>query len=263
MTSRFVLDASGYGRVLPRLLGLDQPSSLVKRQSLMTHVADHIAEQLLQNSDLQGYERNKILISVHPEHPEVWYWLIPFSHGRSSVGIVATPEFFATYQGDDEQVHRQLVSESGLLGDLLKGAIYDTPLRTQVGYSCSVTQLYGEGFALLGNAGEFLDPVFYSGVTIAMKSSVLAAATLHRELQGEAVDWAQDYAKPLMQGVNTFREFVEAWYDGRLQQIIFSKQKNPELKRMISAILAGYAWDMDNPYVKNPKRLTTLAELCK
>ncbi|SEF60347.1 NAD(P)/FAD-dependent oxidoreductase [Marinobacterium lutimaris] len=251
----FVLDASGFGRVMPRLLGLDRPSELPLRKSIMTHVEDRI--------DDQEYDRNKILITVHPQHQDVWFWLIPFSDGRSSVGVVAHKEFYDRYGEDDARTLKTLIGESGWPAALLAGAEFDTQVRSQVGYSANVSQLHGDGFALLGNAGEFLDPVFSSGVTIAMKSASLAAKALDRHLRGESVDWNTDYAEPLMQGVNTFREFVLGWYDGRLQDVIFSAEKNAEVKRMISSVLAGYAWDTQNPYVKDPKRLSTLAEICR
>ena len=68
---------------------------------------------------------------------------------------------------------------------------------------------------------------------------------------------------PLRAGVDTFRLFVESWYDGRLQDIIFSVNKNPAIKRMLCSVLAGYAWDGENPYVQNGNRLDTLATLCQ
>src|SRR6185436_10939230 len=118
-------------------------------------------------------------------------------------------------------------------------------------------------FALLGNAGEFLDPVFSSGVTIAFKSASLASACLDREFNGETVDWDKDFAKPLKKGVDTFRAFVESWYGGGFQRAIFYEKNDPQVPRYISAILAGYAWDETNPYVKETKRrLTALEETC-
>jgi len=86
---------------------------------------------------------------------------------------------------------------------------------------------------------------------------------LDRQLRGLLPDWDQEFAIPLKQGVNTFRNFVNAWYDGRLQDIIFSSDKNESVKRMICSILAGYAWDIENPYVKDVSRLDTLAALCR
>ena len=255
VTAKFALDASGFGRVLPRLLSLDQPSNLAPRTSVFTHIEDNISDS--------KFDRNKILITVHPEKHDIWYWLIPFSNGRSSVGVVAPQAYFSDMQGDAENKLRSLISQTGLLATVLNDAEYDTRVGMIDGYSCDVKQLYGDGFALLGNAGEFLDPVFSSGVTIALKSASLAAEVVGRQLSGQQPDWNQEYAVPLKRGVNTFREFVEGWYDGRLQDVIFSKTKGDHVKRMVSSILAGYAWDKENPYVKEPARLGTLAELCR
>ncbi|MCV5655579.1 hypothetical protein OFN54_30040, partial [Escherichia coli] len=85
----------------------------------------------------------------------------------------------------------------------------------------NVKRLATEHYALLGNAGEFLDPVFSSGVTIAMTSAQFAADCVVRQLNGEVVDWQEEYSERLMVGVNTFRTYVEGWYNGTLQDVIF------------------------------------------
>ena len=92
----------------------------------------------------------------------------------------------------------------------------------------------------------------------------MAINALTKQLQGKDVDWNAEFAEPLKKGVDTFRTFVTAWYDGRLQDVIFYQNSQPKIKSMISSILAGYAWDEKNPFVANSeKRLNTLAELCK
>lgn len=256
VSAAFLLDASGFGRVLPRLLDLEYPSNFPVRGAIFTHVKD--------NMPLGGeFDRHKIRISVHPEHCDVWYWTIPFSDGRCSQGVVAQTDFLARYQGTDTERLQQLVSEEPGLARLLADAEWDTPARHITGYSANVKSLWGKGFALLGNAGEFLDPVFSSGVTIAFKSASLAAACLGRQLDGEVVDWDADYARPLKAGVDTFRVFVESWYAGGFQDVIFHEDASPEVRRMIASILAGYAWDKSNPYVADARRrLGVLEALC-
>ncbi len=86
---QFVLDASGFGRVLPKLLDLETPSKFPVRNAVFTHVADGAAPD--------AFDRNKIQVIVHPQHRDVWFWLIPFAHGRCSLGCVAAKEFFDTY----------------------------------------------------------------------------------------------------------------------------------------------------------------------
>ncbi|GGJ99088.1 NAD(P)/FAD-dependent oxidoreductase [Pseudomonas matsuisoli] len=251
----FVLDASGYGRVLPRLLDLEAPSGFPVRQAVFTHVEDRI--------DANDFDREKILITTHPRMRDVWFWSIPFSDGRLSQGVVAAAERFEGRPEDLTECLKSFIDETPSLSSVLKNAVWDTPARTLGGYSANVKRLHGPGFALLGNAAEFLDPVFSSGVTIAMRSSSLAADVLHRQLSGEIVDWEGEFAVPLKRGVDTFRAYVEGWYDGSFQDVIYYENATDDIRRMISAILAGYAWDTKNPYVAEPKRrLRVLAELC-
>ncbi|WP_423198732.1 MULTISPECIES: NAD(P)/FAD-dependent oxidoreductase [unclassified Cupriavidus] len=253
--AKFLLDASGFGRILPRLLQLESPSNFPVRAAIFTHVEDRIPPGT--------FDRNKIRISVHPEHVDVWYWTIPFSDGRCSQGVVAEKAFLDRYTGTESERLRTLCNEEPGLASLLRDANWDTPARQIVGYSANVRSLWGNGYALLGNAGEFLDPVFSSGVTIAFKSASLATACLMRQLAGETVDWEQDFARPLRAGVACFRTFVEAWYQGSFQKVIFHPHATPEIRRMISAILAGYAWDTDNPFVaESRRRLGVLEQLC-
>ncbi|OSO71049.1 NAD(P)/FAD-dependent oxidoreductase [Pseudomonas syringae] len=251
----FVLDASGYGRVLPRLLDLEAPSGFPLRQAVFTHIEDRI--------ESPPFDRQKILVSIHPQHSDVWFWSIPFSEGRCSVGVVASAERFKDKPTDLDACLRAFIDETPQLANVLKNAVWDTPARTIGGYSANVKTLHGNGFALLGNAAEFLDPVFSSGVTIAMRSASMAAGVLNRQLQGESVDWETEFAMPLRRGVDTFRAYVEGWYNGTFQSVIFYPESTPDIRRMISAILAGYAWDERNPFVSEPKRrLRMLSEIC-
>ncbi len=251
----FLLDASGFGRILPKLLGLERPSDFPVRGAIFTHIQDHI--------EPGTFDRNKIRITVHPEHVDVWYWLIPFSDGRCSIGVVAERDFLARFTGTDTERLRTLVFEDPSSRTLLKDAEWNMPARQITGYASNVSALAGKGFALLGNAGEFLDPVFSSGVTIAFKSASLAADCLRREAAGETVDWNTGYSQPLKKGVDTFRAFVDSWYAGAFQKIIFYEAAQPEVRRKICSILAGYAWDETNPYVKDTKRrLAALEEIC-
>ncbi|PIV37003.1 MAG: FAD-dependent oxidoreductase [Lysobacterales bacterium CG02_land_8_20_14_3_00_62_12] len=254
--AQFLLDASGFGRILPRLLKLETPSNFPVRGAIFTHLQDGLAPGA-------SFDRNKILITVHPEHRDVWFWTIPFSNGRCSLGVVAGTEYLAQYAGSDLDRLRAIVGEVAGLSALLANARWDTPARQIVGYSANVEALWGNHYALLGNAGEFLDPVFSSGVTIAFKSASLASACLRRQFAGAQVDWQADYDQPLRKGVDTFRAFVDAWYSGSFQKIIFFAHASTTVRGMLSSILAGYAWDQNNPYVAEPqRRLAVLEELC-
>jgi flavin-dependent dehydrogenase len=254
--ARFVLDASGFGRVLPRLLNLEAPTRMPTRAAIFTHVRDGIPAGVT--------DRNKICVATHPEHRNVWFWMIPLAGGRSSVGCVAEASFLECPESERDAKLRALIQQEPTLDALIGEAPFLMPVRHIGGYSANVERLHGPGYALLGNAGEFLDPVFSSGVTIALRSAHLAMQTLERQLNGEGLDWQAEYDVPLRKGIDTFRAFVERWYTGELQDIIFYPHKTPHIARFISAVLAGYAWDESNPYVADPvRRLNALHEICK
>lgn len=250
---RFVLDASGAGRVLPRQLGLDRPADAPPRAALFAHAADHIDEP--------GFDRTKSLLAMHPERADVWYWLIPFQD-RASVGVVGSLDALSA-EGESERRFHAWIRQHPRLSHLLEAAQWEAPVREMKAYAASVRQLHGPGYALLGNAGEAVDPVFSSGVTLAMKSAVLAAPLVRRELDGETVDWNREFERPLRHGARVFHAFIESWYRGELQRILFSDARPESVYNQILSILAGNVWDARNPYTsQTARRLTTLARIC-
>ncbi|HEY5296420.1 MAG TPA: tryptophan 7-halogenase [Verrucomicrobiae bacterium] len=252
ISARFVLDCSGYGRTLPRLLDLEKPTTFPAREALFTHVTG--------DQRPAGNEEGKIWVCSHPAG--AWIWIIPFSNGRTSTGVVATPEFFSRHPGEpDAQLRTILMADPNVAARLGKMQ-FAMPARRITGYACGIKKLFGPQFALMGNATEFLDPVFSSGVTLALASANRAAKVLTRHLRGESPDWQVDYADHVMQGINTFRAYVAAWYDGTLENIFFAAQSNPDIMRQICSVLAGYVWDKSNPYVAQPERaLPLLAQI--
>ncbi|MCC6461095.1 MAG: tryptophan 7-halogenase [Saprospiraceae bacterium] len=252
--ARFIIDGSGYGRVIPRLFNLDRPSMLPPRKTLFAHVRDL-------NRHTDG-EPNRITIVVH--EPTTWIWVIPFSSGVTSMGFVGNPEFFQQYGGTPEEQLRAMIEQEPHIRERFRDVEFLFEPRTIEGWSTTTDKFYGEGFVLTGNVTEFLDPVFSSGVTLAVSSSQRAGELVVKKLNGEAVDWDRDYMQHMMQGVDTFRSYVTGWYDGTLGTIFFAERQDPEIKRQICSVLAGYVWDQENPYVNNHAAgLKRLARLIK
>ncbi|MGI4862391.1 MAG: NAD(P)/FAD-dependent oxidoreductase [Janthinobacterium lividum] len=243
----FIIDASGYGRVIPRLFSLDRPSNLPGRKTLFAHFED--PNRLLFD------EPNRITIIAH--RPDVWVWVIPFSTGKTSVGFVGNPAFFEEFAGTPGDMLRAIIQSNDYTSQRFGDSAFAFEPRTLEGWSVTTDQFFGEGFVLTGNVTEFLDPIFSSGVTLATVSGHRAAMLACRQLQGEAIDWQKEYVEPTQQGVNTFRSYVMGWYDGSLQDIIFSDvpTADPEIKRQICSVLAGYVWDLNNPFVRQHDRV--------
>ncbi len=249
--ARFIVDGSGYGRVIPKLFNMDKPSNLPPRKTLFTHVVD--------TKRTMDDEPNRITIIVHQKG--IWIWVIPFSNGNTSVGFVGEPEFFANNTGTPEEQLRVLLASQPYLSERMHEVEFVFEPKVLESWSTTTNSFYGDGFVLTGNVTEFLDPVFSSGVTLATVSSQKAANLVIKKLNGEAVDWENEYTQPMMQGVNTFRSYVMAWYEGTLDTIFFADNQVPEIKSMICSVLAGYVWDTNNPYVKDHQ--TALQKLAK
>ena len=250
--TRFVVDASGFGRVLPNLLNLNKEVSGTSRSSLFCH--------LVEKSKLK-MDSNKIGIIAHRDFLGLWYWVIPFSDKTISIGAVGDQKYFDQRE-DQKELFLELLDSCP---EVRKQVEYDRSGMTFVqrvdAYSRGVHQMWGPSYVLLGNAGEFIDPIFSSGVTIACRSAILAAPLIIRELSGKIVDWKSEFEVELTRGINVFKDFVNAWNCGDLIKILLFKTDDKKVNQMICSILAGYVWDRGNPLnTRTAQKLKALNE---
>ncbi|WP_407405676.1 NAD(P)/FAD-dependent oxidoreductase [Chryseobacterium sp.] len=254
--AKFVIDSSGYGRVLPRLLDLEKPSVLSPHSAIFSHVKDV--------NRAEGQEGT--LISFDIIEIEVWLWVIPFSDGNTSIGIVGPTEYIEklSENGDTTEALRKAISLSDYYVKRFSEVDFLFEPRHLKDYSCAVKKIYGDGFALTGNAAEFLDPVFSSGMAFATESGMLSAKLAIRQLNGEVVDWEKEYSEYILYGVRVFTTYIKEWYTGNLQELFFHRPENDDIKRKICAVLAGYVWNKENPFVKKHDTvIKNLANLIK
>lgn len=245
--AKFIIDSSGYGRVLPRLLDLDTPSKLDPHSSIFTHVKDI--------NRPEGEEGT--MISFDILETQVWLWVIPFSNGNTSLGVVGPTHFVNSLSENKD--NKEALNNAIKLSDyyIKRFAGVDflfEPVKLE-NYSRSVKQMYGDGFALTGNSSEFLDPVFSSGVAFATESGMLAAKLYLKESQGISVNWEDEFTGYMKRGIAVFTTYVKEWYTGNLQTLFFHQPEDPDVKRKICSVLAGYVWDETNPFVKKHDNL--------
>lgn len=240
--ANFIIDSSGYGRVLPRLLDLDTPSKLDPHSSIFTHVKDINREE--------GEEGTQISFDIL--ETEVWLWVIPFSNGNTSLGVVGPTDFINSLSEnkDNAEALKNAIQKSDYYIKRFAGTEFlFEPVKLE-NYSRAVKRMYGDGFALTGNSSEFLDPVFSSGVAFATESGMLAAKLYLKESQGISVDWEVEFTQYMKRGIAVFTTYVQEWYTGNLQTLFFHQPENPDVKEKICAVLAGYVWNEENSFVK-------------
>tara|TARA_R100000935_G_scaffold56858_1_gene89390 strand:- start:158 stop:1240 length:1083 start_codon:yes stop_codon:yes gene_type:complete len=251
----FIIDSSGFGRVLAKQLKLEAPPKIAAHSSIFTHIEEPDRPK--------GKEGE--LITFEVLETQVWFWYFPFSNGNSSLGFVAPTKWFEKFSNDSELAMKEMIEKLKFYKHRFEDYEFlFEPIKVD-NISRNVTQLYGDGFVLTGNSAEFLDPVFSSGVSFATASGLVAAKLIIKERNGAEVNWESEYVNYIKEGVNVFSTYVKEWYSGNLQKIIFHPTPNPEIKRQICAVLAGYVWDETNPFVKKHdhivKKLSRLIEL--
>ncbi len=242
INAKFLIDASGYGRVLPRLLNIDSPSKLNPHSAIFTHIDDVRRPE--------GREGTQISFDII--ETKVWLWVIPFSNGKTSVGIVGPTDYInqlSTNQDTTEALQNAIQKSDFYVNRFGNLPFEFNPIWLK-NYSAAVIKMFGDGYVLTGNSTEFLDPVFSSGVCFATESGLKAAKLAIKEINGEKVDWQTDYEDYMKEGIDVFTTYVQEWYTGNLQELFFHQPENPDVKEKICAVLAGYVWNKENPFVK-------------
>lgn len=240
----FVIDASGLACVVPRMLGLEVKTGQYPNWAVFTHVKD----------EFKPDEPLADLITFDVSEQDLWVWSIPFSNGASSIGLAGHKRHFQDEFEDSTAHFRALMDRSTRFRSRYKEAEILFDPKWFRGYSSASQKLHGDGWVLCGNCVEFLDPVFSSGVALASATGLRAAELALKQFDGEEVDWQTDYEDHIRQGISVFRDYVDSWYSGELQDIFFSGMLNPTFKNQICSVLAGYIWDKENPFVRKGRK---------
>lgn len=241
--AQFVIDCSGYGRVLPKQLQLELPSQLSPHSALFTHIID-----TRRPDGVEGTQISFDIIST-----EVWLWVIPFSNGKTSIGIVGPTAFInqLLHDATASEAMKKALALSDFYVKRFENIPFEfSPMHLE-NYSVAVQQFHGTGYALTGNSTEFLDPVFSSGVCFATESGILAAKLAWKQINGSPVNWDKEYSDHMQYGIDVFTTYIKEWYTGNLQKLFYHQPENPEVKQKICAVLAGYVWNKENPFVRN------------
>lgn len=228
--ARVVVDASGQTALLSRQLGTRKFDSKLKRAGLFAHYEGIRWPE--------GQRHGDILL---PIDRGVWYWIIPFSDGTCSVGEVFEPSL-AAEGGTLEEKWETLLARSPRMMEFLAGARRTSRVFGISDYSTSSAKAAGDGWALVGDAATFLDPVFSTGVFLAMAMGERAGRRIDAALRDGGTVRAADlatYEKEANRLVGRFRRFVYAFYDPVFFEAFCSKEPFDRMRAAITTILSG------------------------
>ena len=192
---------------------------------------------------LEGRRANDIRIVAR--HDAGWFWLIPISQELMSVGVVIPKTLFqeSANVSNEERLERA-IADTPIVADLMRNSHREWPVRVEKDFSYSARQYAGDRWLLAGDAGSFLDPVFSTGVSIAMESGIEAAAELDRALQRNRFS-ARDFAsfsKRQRRRYESFRRFVIGFYSPEFRDLFFDPEPPKSIFRAVVTVLCG-RWD--------------------
>jgi len=233
LRSRFVIDASGRRTLLGKQLGLWEK--------------DKQFNQFAIYSWFRG---------VNPPSPETaeyihvhflpvnrgWVWHIPIYDGITSVGAVTEKADFLKSGKDHETFFNELMQMTPNTRHILKDAERVKPYYIEADYSYKISRFSGPGWLLVGDAARFVDPIFSSGVSVAMRSGQFAFQALTRAMDEGAEEEAfSEYNETVDRGVQIWYEWITLYY--RLQHLFTRLSAKPEYKADIQQLLQGEVFD--------------------
>lgn len=230
LPASFLIDATGMTAVTARQAGLRQVRSGHRKVALFGHFT--------------GVERpageaaSDIVLLIRDR---AWVWLIPIDEQRTSVGLVMDRTEFESGKGEHEALWKRIESETPELARRLAQATRIGPLRVEADYSFAVDRLVEPGLVRVGDAAGFLDPVFSSGVMLAMKSGREAALAVSAALRsGQSMTPAlRAYEREVQRHLALFWRFVQAFYTRPFIEFLLQPQNHLNLLSAINAVLAG------------------------
>ncbi len=228
----FLIDATGMQAVTARAAGLRRERPGHRKVALFGH---------FEGVDMpKGEELGDIVLLIRDS---AWVWLIPIDEQRTSVGLVMSRTEFDGGRGDQERLWRRIVDETPELARRLAGASRLGSLRVEADYSFSVERLVEPRLMRVGDAAGFLDPVFSSGVMLAMESGRDAALVVDAALkQGQTLTPAmRDYEQGVQDHLALFWRFVEAFYTRSFIELFLQPHNRMNMMSAINAVLAGRA----------------------
>jgi flavin-dependent dehydrogenase len=189
---------------------------------------------------LEGDRPNDIRIVAR--HDSGWFWLIPISGELMSVGVVLPKKLFlAMPDGSNEERLERAIADTPIVAELMKDAHREWPVRVEKDFSYSASAYAGDRWILAGDAGSFLDPVFSTGVSIAMESGIEAAEELDRALTQNrfAAHQFRAFSRRQRQRYEIFRRFVIGFYTPQFRDLFYSADPPEHIFNAVVTVLAG------------------------
>ena len=273
---KFLIDASGQDSFLGRTQKWKEPVPGLDRSAFATHWKNVTWDRELNEGTIQ--------IFYTGGEKKGWVWLVPLGQNKVGIGVVLDNTYiqkqrekFAA-QGIENwrmALYEQEIQETPHLCDLAKNGEQINTLQVVTNYSFTVSRKYGRNFALTGDAGAFLDPIFATGIYLGAKTSMLIAQSLNEHLSGERDELMNALEKRfevVMTAYSLIHKFIDIFYDPDGFNLAGEGDKEKKRETAFSLmhyLLAGDFFDNANTYLNflnvlsDPKKFAKYEALTK
>ncbi len=229
-STKFVVDASGRDTFLANRFDIKKRNKKHNSAAIFGHFtgATRLPGDLEGNISLFWFDHG-------------WFWFIPLSDGSTSIGAVCWPYYMQTRKTSPDQFLMETIALCPALAERLKDAKLISPVTATGNYSYKATRTHGERYLMLGDAFAFIDPVFSSGVFLAMQSAFTGADTIatclsHPEKAHRAL---KTFDKESRRGPRVFSWFIYRVTTPTLRDLFMNPRNDFRLQEALLSVLAG------------------------
>lgn len=228
--ARFYIDATGRDTFMADFLGIKERNPKHRSAALYAHFAG--AERAT------GRKEGNICIYWF-DHG--WFWLIPLKDGTMSVGAVCKPEYLKTREGSVEQFFHDTIALCPGVAARLAQATLASEVTATGNYSYQSRRMTGDNYLMAGDAYAFIDPVFSSGVHLALNSAFLAADAVNGLLKDPNTTARRlgQFERDIQKGLGTFSWFIYRITTPAIRDLFMHPQNMLRVREAVTSVLAG------------------------
>ena len=226
--ARFVLDASGHGAVLGHRIGEKTDVDSLKKVAFFAHYRGV--------PRAEGRNAGNTVIVVLQD---AWFWMIPVDKELMSVGLVVDRDHVRTCGLEPEELLNQTIAATPWVAERMLNAERVTQVYARRDFSYRMKRIVGQNYALIGDAAGFLDPIFSTGVFIAMKSADIASTAVEARLRKGGMRLLKRYERDMSNALEKYFRFISNFYRREFLEVFLQPGEHFGLLPVIIGVLAG------------------------
>jgi FADH2-dependent halogenase len=232
LEARFVVDASGHGSVIGSRIGNREEVEALKKIAFFAHYRGV--------PRAEGKDAGNTVIVILRN---AWFWLIPITNEIMSVGLVVDRDHFKACGLEPQELLERTIADTPWVAERMTNAERTTQIYARKDFSFRMRNMAGPNFALIGDAAGFLDPIFSTGVFMAMKSADMASAAVGERLRTGSMRALRRYERDMSRGLDQYFRFIEQFYRREFLEVFMQPSERWGLLNAIVGILAGDIFD--------------------